>query len=69
MKMDNPPRTVEAAQEYWYAIRHCFHGSRCAAVVYCGRFRVREQCLRRPGHGPGGLYCKQHAAMIEKGAK
>jgi hypothetical protein len=23
------------------------------------------QCSRRAGHGPGGLFCKQHAKMAE----
>lgn len=24
------------------------------------------QCTRKRGHGPGGLYCKQHADKAEK---
>ncbi len=24
------------------------------------------QCSRKNGHGPDGLYCKQHAKMIER---
>ena len=24
------------------------------------------QCSRKNGHGPNGLYCKQHAKMVEK---
>jgi len=24
-----------------------------------------HQCQRKRGHGPGGLYCKQHAKMKE----
>ena len=27
----------------------------------------RSQCLRKRGHGPDGLYCKQHAKMVEEG--
>ena len=23
------------------------------------------QCTRKRGYGPGGLYCKQHAKMVE----
>jgi hypothetical protein len=25
------------------------------------------QCSRKRGHGPDGLYCKQHAKMVEEG--
>lgn len=24
------------------------------------------QCSRKRGYGPGGLYCKQHAKMVEQ---
>lgn len=41
--------------------------SRCAYEVAAdtryGRFEPR-QCRRAPGHGPGGAYCKQHAALV-----
>lgn len=26
-----------------------------------------HQCFRKRGHGKDGLYCKQHARMIEQG--
>lgn len=26
---------------------------------------IAYQCTRKRGYGPGGLYCKQHAKMIE----
>ena len=34
---------------------------RCAEFVPDGL--VMRQCRRRGGHGPGGVYCRQHAAM------
>lgn len=38
----------------------------CAEEVCSNdRFRDFSQCLRKPGHGPDGLYCKQHAKMKE----
>lgn len=33
--------------------------TRCAESV--SRNYVNEQCSRRRGHGPGELFCKQHA--------
>lgn len=42
--------------------------NRCIAEVkiqWLFRERTLEQCLRKRGHGPGGLYCKQHAKMVE----
>ncbi len=42
-----------------------YRADRCAAVtVYRG-----DQCRRRPGYGPHGLFCKQHgfiAACAER---
>lgn len=37
---------------------------RCAYETYIDY--IGRQCNRKKGHGPGGLYCKQHAAKIEK---
>jgi len=34
--------------------------SRCIEEVYGGRW-IHHQCSRKRGHGPDGLYCKQHA--------
>jgi len=36
----------------------------CVAVVW-QPFVGGLQCSRPRGHGPGGLYCKQHAKMKE----
>ena len=36
--------------------------TRCAAqVADSGRSCLFHQCIRKPGHGPDDLYCKQHA--------
>jgi hypothetical protein len=44
--------------------------ARCVAEVSDGY--LLKQCGRPRGHGPGGLYCKQHGkkagAMLEAGA-
>ena len=37
--------------------------TRCIKGVSDGRFHS-YQCSRRRGHGPDGLYCKQHAKKI-----
>lgn len=36
----------------------------CAWEVFtnCG---THYQCCRKPGHGPGKLYCKQHAKGVK----
>jgi len=38
-----------------------YNPGQCAASVTPNdRFSVSHQCYRKPGHGPGGLYCAQH---------
>lgn len=37
--------------------------TRCIQHVW-GKYRDR-QCSRERGHGPDGLYCKQHAKKLE----
>ena len=44
----------------------------CAYEVsrpFCGSpvERIYYQCQKPPGHGPAGLYCKQHAKTVEAG--
>lgn len=66
--MFNPPMTKEEAARYrygqWVGWPHGFayNQSRCAYEV--GDAGFRHQCNRKPGHGPDGLYCKQHARMV-----
>lgn len=38
--------------------------SRCAEEIMDGYHLV--QCRRKRGHGPKGMYCKQHAKMVEE---
>jgi hypothetical protein len=40
--------------------------SRCVESVHDeGRSPLSHQCGRKRGHGPEGLYCKQHAKRFE----
>ena len=41
--------------------------TRCIANVSDGTGWHWYQCSRKRGHGPDGLYCKQHARMIAEG--
>lgn len=36
-------------------------------VFECGVSPHYRQCSRQRGHGPDGLYCKQHAKMLTAG--
>ncbi len=38
-----------------------------AEVLVPGRGISFHQCFRKRGHGPDGLYCKQHGKMVEAG--
>ena len=29
-------------------------------------FMIPQQCQRKRGYGPNGLYCKQHAKIVER---
>lgn len=67
--MRNPPRTRAEADAMRYGrwagnpegmlLRPCY----CAYVI---GDTYLNQCSRKPGHGPDGLYCKQHARMVEE---
>lgn len=39
---------------------------RCIVEVW-GNDWLSRQCHRERGHGPDGLYCKQHGKMAHKG--
>lgn len=42
--------------------------ARCIAqVAEGGRSPLFYQCGRKRGHGPDGLYCRQHGRMVEEG--
>lgn len=40
-----------------------YREDRCACEVFDGR-ALFYQCCRKPGHGPAGLFCKQHAQKV-----
>jgi hypothetical protein len=62
--MLNPPKTREEAEKRRYGKwKVAWTPSSCAYDVRGGRYF--NQCLRKPGHGPDGLYCKQHAKKVE----
>lgn len=68
--VSNFPKTRAEAEAYRYdkwvgnpgGTR--YNAGRCAAEVPDGTGWHRCQCQRKPGKGPDGLYCKQHAKMI-----
>ncbi len=39
--------------------------TRCIKKVFGDSF-INHQCSRKRGHGPEGLYCKQHAKNFNK---
>lgn len=62
------PKTIEEARKYKY---HQWAGNPkgqpykdgcCAYEVWSNIFSY--QCSRKNGHGPNGLYCKQHVKKI-----
>lgn len=68
--MLHKPKTKKEAYKYRYGTwagnpsGDRYDPNRCAAEVvddWC-----HFQCSRKNGHGPDGLYCKQHAKMVEK---
>ena len=71
--MYNPPKTLEEAKKIKYGTWAGNPDGRKYQEGYCayecaepGRWIHFYQCSRKNGHGPEGLYCKQHAKMVEK---
>jgi hypothetical protein len=69
--MWNPPQTAQQAGAIRYGERDSFRrgtpwqADRCAYEVSVPPWYIdQHQCRRKPGHGPGALYCKQHALMV-----
>lgn len=62
------PKTRKEAKNYVYGSSFLpnlrYEPERCAYPVSDGI--ADFQCSRKPGHGPDGIFCKQHAAMLEK---
>ncbi len=69
--MINPPKTLEEAHKYRYnrwsgnpeGLRYKETG--CAYEVLDSAGWATYQCSRKNGLGPAGLYCKQHAKIVE----
>lgn len=67
--MINPPKTLEVAKRCTYGQRPFesrYDAERCAYEVRDSTSFYTYQCCRKPGHGPDGLYCKQHAKIVER---
>lgn len=68
--MFDPPRTLGEAKVYRYGdlgrgkCGDLYRDNRCAYAVW-DKWND-HQCYRKKGHGPSGLYCKQHAKVLEK---
>ena len=41
--------------------------TQCVVEVSTNWGLHRYQCARKRGHGPDGLFCKQHAKMVDDG--
>ena len=67
----NGPRTVKEAMEHRYGCcwinekGNPYNPDRCALEVGMAHDEGGQQCSRKPGYGPSGLYCKQHAKIFE----
>ena len=48
-------------RRYGYKSAQPWNVERCAARVVYFTGKTVEQCSYDPGHGLGGLFCKQHA--------
>jgi len=70
--MLNPPRTRAEAEKRRYGMRpgheagHTYDSASCAWHTL-PRYVWGGQCSRKPGHGPGEMYCRQHAKMVGAG--
>jgi hypothetical protein len=71
--MDKYPQTIEEARKVIYGTnKYAFNESRCAGEATDRsnpRWTTRHQCDRKPGKGPGGLYCGTHAKAALSGSK
>jgi len=65
------PKTLEDAKKYKYyqwagnEKGWKYRDGDCAYEVYALNGWGSYQCSRKNGHGPGGLYCKQHGRMLK----
>ena len=69
--MFNTPKTLEEAYKCKYRDwvgnpgGNPYDLKKCAYEVWPSPGYLSDQCSRKNGHGPAGLYCKQHAKMVE----
>ena len=70
--MIDPPLTSADASTRTYGrdtgLYHAakYTPTRCAYSVSGPSYYISShQCSKKPGHGPDGLYCKQHAKRIQ----
>ena len=64
--MLNPPRTREEAKKRTYRALWGMHKYVRTCCAWAVNYPQGWQCSRNPGHGPDGLYCRQHAAKIRE---
>ena len=68
--MIDAPKTLEEALKYKYnrwAANPKGDSYRMGYCAYEVWWAVSSyQCSRKSGYGPDGLYCKQHAKMVER---
>jgi hypothetical protein len=69
--MIHPPLTKKEAQAHRYTQwggnpKGNDYNPACCAYSICGSERgaLPCQCSRKNGHGPDGLYCKQHSRVV-----
>ena len=66
-----PPHEMSSEElaDYMYDTGAFYQSDRCVsgvtAYILGVSIEVKRQCNHKPGHGPGGLYCKQHAKRWE----
>ncbi len=64
------PKTRKEAEKYRYGTwagnpkGNKYRAGKCAYEVWADF--IAHQCSRNWGHGPDGLYCKQHARILER---
>lgn len=69
--MQNPPKTRAEAENTTYVMYvgdlagYKYNQDQCADKVWLRGEEHPRQCRRKPGHGPSGLYCAQHARKVE----
>jgi len=56
------PESRETAQTFVYGDQTPYRPEQCAAESTT-TFYAR-QCRRRPGHGPSGMFCRQHGLVV-----